>query len=147
MNAPIKMPRVVISRSNREMRLDTHFDPASSDISGAVERQRREMAWSKKIAEVLQRYYPGYVWAVRVQIDSLNYGAAVSLPALMPPARWYSIPLRMVKCANDLDRVVKEAGGHILERYRIPRSGIKIDRFLEAEAPRLIQSRTSAMPE
>lgn len=80
-----------------------------------------DMAASKNIAAVLFKHYPHHLWAVRA--DCRQGVAMITIPCLMGPTLNYI--LKLTDLANDpAMRAVMRAGGEILERYNIPRSGL-----------------------
>jgi hypothetical protein len=131
---------------NGGMNMHSHVDPTSSfDMN--PRNEQAEMHFAKLIGDCLYKAYPGYLWAVVVQIDKKNAGAQIKLPVLMGGATCYSLPLTTILSAGDLERRVKEAGGHILERFRIPRSGMDVAAFLHARDTMQIKTSRDRMPE
>ena len=78
------------------------------------------------VAEKLEQKYPGWLWAVRV-IDG-----GVGVKSMRLSGNWGFI-LHADKIDNDY-KVVVNAGGEILERYRQKRSKFNEDRYMELEA-------------
>lgn len=95
-------------------------------IADATEAQGEvnDYVTSKQIGDTLHTAYPGFAWAVRVQwkqgiVDVYNLhlsGTHGFRIKLLGPNGVYS--------ASDLDRQAKEAGGELLERYRVARRRI-----------------------
>lgn len=71
------------------------------------------------IGERLQYWYPGHPWAV--EVEHRGGVAKIGIPALMGSLAWYVIHLTTIWSDPSL-KCVREAGGHILERYRLPRN-------------------------
>lgn len=94
----------------------------------------REVSLAKAIGDVLFAHYPGYLWAVKVDLHGKTKAAMVQLPILMPARMHYTIPARFLTSENEMMRIVRNAGGEILERYKIPRTGIRFGQsaFLQA---------------
>jgi hypothetical protein len=104
-----------------------------------IARQETEMAFA--IAEELLKHYPGHPWTVKVKKwanpqRTILGGAMVSIPVLMPEGSGYNIPLVLLRDAHSFVRNVKKAGGEILERYQLPRSGVSFDRLLAIKPTR-----------
>lgn len=128
------------------MRVDGHSDGAGIDTN--ARRQRLEMQWAKKVGDTLYEAYPGFMWAVTAHIDAKTAGVAISIPVLMGPATKYAIPLvNLVGGPSEFKKRVLEAGGHILERFNIPRSGINVAAFLHARQHHAIIGQHDRMPE
>lgn len=82
--------------------------------------------------QTLLAAYPGHYWVVRA--DAEQGIAGVKIHQLMGDTLWWNIKLDDYSNHNDFLKVVKRAGGEILERYNIPRSGIDFGAFLTARA-------------
>lgn len=97
---------------------------------------RREIEMAKRMLAFIEALYPGYIWKVVVDLTNKNKGAAVSLPALLPPHTYNAIPARYLCTENDMRRYSLEAAGNLLERYKVPRATMKMAEvpFLEARA-------------
>lgn len=86
------------------------------------EQTMLEMALAKNAAETLLKYYPNYLWAVTVKAG-LIYVKNLNLSG-----RWgFIIDSNKVFSATELDKKLREAGGEILERYRITRQKLTPD--------------------
>jgi len=81
-----------------------------------IQAEMQSMAWSKRIAECLEKYFPGYMWAVHA--DAKNNIATVQSMALSGEYGFY---LHLDKIDNHNKKII-HAGGEILERYRVNRS-------------------------
>lgn len=109
-----------------------------SDTDGLFSREKEknaaaDVAMAKRIGELLNMHYCGHPWFVSV--DSHQGIAYICIPVLMREWR-YVIPLPKLT-----DKMVIEAGGHILERYRMPRSTIDFAAFHKAHDLRIRNSR------
>lgn len=83
-----------------------------------------DMAKSKDIAEALNGHYPGHLWAVRVQ--SKQGVATIHNMALSD--KWgYVIKLDKTYSASHLAQRGVQAGGEILERFRVARGRVDDD--------------------
>ena len=72
---------------------------------------------SKDVAAVLDRHYPGWLWAIRPD----EGGGIIDIFSLRIDAEW-GYTLHTAKLQEDVDRrSVIQAGGEILERYGMPR--------------------------
>lgn len=79
---------------------------------------------SREIAEVLEKHYPGYLWAVRV--DHGNNIATVNALALSGQWGFY---LHLDKLDPGMKAVVR-AGGEILERHKLARARMNEDHVM-----------------
>lgn len=116
-------------------------------IDQTQQMREAEKMFCKKIGDALSRMYPGHLWAVKVHIDTKTAGASISLPILMGPSKVYAMPLTAIVGENDLLARVKQAGGEILERFKIPRAGLDVAAFLHARDTMQIRSSRDRMPE
>lgn len=110
------------------------YDPAASVMEGLEEDpyRRLDMAIAMRIGETLHQHYPNHLWEVRA--DSAQGIATVKIPFLMGPTLCYVLHLDKL----DTDgRQVRDAGGEILERFKIPRSGIDLAAFVAASDKRV----------
>lgn len=100
-----------------------------------------DLALTKRIAETLERHYPSHPWMV--EVSHAQGVAYISLPIVMKRNRKFVLHTDRLKADPGLRAVVR-AGGEILERHNVPRSGFRLDHFLRARAanpinrPRLI---------
>lgn len=110
------------------------------DYQGSAQQLLREQEIAKNIAEVLHQHYPGHLWAVNVDIDngianvsnlrlSGNWGFVLHLGKILPLGY------------KSFHKVIMQAGGEILERYRLARGRYDEDKYSqthEDSAGRLI---------
>lgn len=83
-----------------------------------------EEVMAKNMAEVLNRHYPGYLWAVNVQ------GSVVNVFNFALSGRWgFTLRIPEQFSASDFDRQVMRAGGELLERYRLARGKFDEDKY------------------
>ena len=80
---------------------------------------------ARNVAEKLEEKYPGWLWAVKV-IDGV-----VGVKSMRLSGNWGFV-LHSDKIDNDY-RVVVNAGGEILERYRQKRGKFSEDRYMDLE--------------
>ena len=118
---------------NRQVKLIRDHDE-TLDLSDPkqAEIHRREMSVASNVMNVLQRHYPGHPWMVRVDGKGAYKAALINLLAIMRPQDHYVIPIPVLLggSINDFRRLVINAGGEIMERFAIPRSGFIEDPFL-----------------
>lgn len=147
------MTRFVTSRTDE--RREMFVSEAGNDpVDTRHEDHAKEVALACFVMEILQRYYPGHCWSVRVSGGGVNdkgrvkpRGVEVKIPILMG-TKSYVIPAPMLMADfNQSCRLIRAAGGEILERFNIPRSGFQLDPFMLARAPRLMLSHKTPMPE
>jgi len=110
-------------------------DPAQAAI------HRKEMNVARFVMAALQKHFPGHAWAVRVDAKGINKAVMVKLPAIMRPQDHYVIPLATLLGGSigDFDRLIMRAGGEIMERFKIPRSGFREDPFVLARNAHLLR--------
>lgn len=91
-----------------------------------AEKIPAEVALCKRIFRVLDAHYPGHPWSI--EVDFGQGMAKVSIPPLLGFNWGYLIRL------DELDRAaIIKAGGEILERFRIPRSTVNINAYMDAK--------------
>lgn len=89
-----------------------------------------EVAVAKKAGAVLERYYPGQPFELRV--DAREGVLRMRLNPFMG-LHWHVVHLATL--ANDPGfKAVIRAAGEILERYQMPRAGFSLDHFLAARS-------------
>ncbi len=77
---------------------------------------------AKEVADLLLRYYPGYLWAV--SIDSRATVGMLDIRNLSLSGKWgFRFPLKQYLDGLDTRKKIVMAGGELLERYRMPRKG------------------------
>lgn len=96
----------------------------ASDITPA------DFAMSRDVAERLHAKYPGHLWAVQAQQAQ---GVMYVRNLMMSDRHAYVIHLADHASASDLMRKVDEAGGEMLERFRMARGRIDWDAVDAAE--------------
>lgn len=90
--------------------------------------QAADLTLTGRVADVIQRHYPGHPWMIEV---SHEQGVVmVSIP-LFTGRHKYVIHINTLKTDPALRTVIR-AAGEILERYRIPRNRFNVDDFLTA---------------
>lgn len=107
-----------------------HLSRSENSWEGVEEdiHAQHDLDLSRRIGEVLERHYPGHFFLV--EVDSRGGIAHISIPILTENWR-YNIPLPLLHGDPSMRMVVK-AGGEILERWRIPRSGLDVAAFRAA---------------
>lgn len=88
-----------------------------------------ELALTMAVAEKLEAHYPAHPWMVKV--DMRQGVVQISLPLVMPKTEVFVLHIDRLKTDPNLHAVMR-AGGTILEKYNIPRSGFRLDTFLAA---------------
>lgn len=89
----------------------------------------KDLALTKRMAEVLERHYPGHPWMV--QVSHAQGVAYVKLPILMKRNQAYILHIDRMAMDPTL-RCVMRAGGELLEKYQVPRTPFLLDHFLNA---------------
>jgi len=75
-----------------------------------------ELLLAKNAAEMLNRAYPGHLWAVDVEGSVMNIR-----DMLLSGSMGYTLHIPAIYSASSWDKDVIFAGGEILERYNIAR--------------------------
>lgn len=89
------------------------------------EHQAREYEWAKRISDCLEKHFPGYLWAVNVNL----WGKMATVQALRLSGEW-GFYLKLDEVMHDPTlKCVRDAGGEILERYRVHRGAVDIDQI------------------
>jgi len=105
----------------------------------------QDLSMSKRIAEWKEREFPGHPF--EFEVDSGQGVVLVSLPALMGPINRYTVHITDLYGDPGFRRL-REACGHILERYKISRTGYSRDDFAAAvSAAPVIFRRHEDVPE
>lgn len=99
----------------------------ASPFDGTMKAVPAELTMCKGIGRLLEFHYPGHPWAVEVNVKQ-GY-AKISIPDLLGPNWGYVILLNGMT-----DKAVIEAGGHILERFKMPRNKIDVAAYLSLES-------------
>jgi hypothetical protein len=86
----------------------------------------------KEAMRVLMDEYPGYGWMIRA--DARQGILTVALPHFMGHVLQYVIHIDQVASAEAMDKAITEAGGHILERLKLNRSGVHQAEYADAAA-------------
>lgn len=88
---------------------------------GLAQPTAREILLAKQAFDVLARAYPGHLWGINASekqgiVDIRNFGLS---------GNWgYRLKLVDHYSASDFDKQVRDAGGEILERYRVARARV-----------------------
>ena len=106
-----------------------------------MEIHRREMEVARAVMTVLQQHYPGHPWAVRVDAKGKYKAVMIKLPAIMRAQDHYVLPFPLLLggTIGDFNRRVIAAGGEIMERFNIPRSGFREDPFVLARNAHILR--------
>lgn len=135
-----------MSERNRPMQMQGEADMCGVDAAtyaAAMECVLKEQELAKTMAELLQKFYPGYPWEVRCEAE--RAAIMFRLP-IMPPNVFFIAPFRNVLASpNDMERVAKFGGGELLERFDLSRGGIDFSQF-EAARPRLVPIAPKELP-
>lgn len=93
------------------------MDRTPEIVTDAPQIAANDLIAAKNAADVLNRHYPGHLWAVSCDQGMLD----VRNMALS--GNWgFRVKLPVIYSASEFDRQIMRAGGEILERYRIRRS-------------------------
>lgn len=118
------------------------------DSTGTVDGQdphhARDLALTKRIAQVLERHYPSHPWMV--EVNHAQGVAFISLPIIMRKGQKYVLHTDNLASDPNLRAVVR-AAGEILERHNVPRSSFRLDHFLHARAANPVNRPRLFVPE
>lgn len=107
---------------------NTYERPGLGETDEADPHMAADLLMTGRVADVLQRHYPGHPWMIEV---SHKQGVVmISIPLFMKRKKWV-IHIQTLK-TDPMLRTVMRAGGAILERYNVPRNGFGLDHFLGA---------------
>jgi hypothetical protein len=143
--AGARAPGIVSGRDyGPEQRTFAHSDenPDGLDHEAAA-RIAWECDMARRIVETLQLYYPGHAW--EVTCDKRHGGAQLRIAVLMTGDHCYFMRFSDIDGANSFDRVVRNAGGELLERFNIPRAGFQLASWMEAR-PKAVFHTNQRMP-
>lgn len=99
------------------------LDAADLNLSAA------SLTLAKNVADTLHKHYPGHLWGVNVD----ERGGIVTVHNLSLSGRWgFVLKIRDLVLADDL-RKVMQAGGEILERYRLRRGARRDGDLMELQ--------------
>lgn len=83
---------------------------------------------SRQIGEVLEKHYPGYMWAVHANTE----GGVADIHNLALHGLW-GFRLKLSKVMSDPSlKCVVDAGGELLERYNMKRGKFNEDHWRDA---------------
>lgn len=85
-----------------------------------------ELSLCKNIAEALNKYYPGHLWAVATPKDT----GVVQVRDLSLSGEWgFMIRIPEIYSVSELDKMCMRYGGELLERYKVARSKLNQERL------------------
>lgn len=94
----------------------------------AMHRYAQDVAMAKQLSEVLQRHYPGHLWAVNVETRS----GLITIRDMYLSGQWgYVLKIGAVYSASSLERDAVRAGGEILERFRMSRAQFVAEQYAD----------------
>lgn len=95
-----------------------------------TDRDRMDLQCARLCMTVLETNFPGYIWFVEVDgAQGMIHIRNLDLSG----ERGYSLHLKGHASASELDKLVRDAGGEILERYNQPREKADQDKLELAE--------------
>ena len=95
-----------------------YFDPEDAQA------EAYDLSKSKDIGEALNNQYPGHMWAVRVQSKQ----GVATIHNMQLSDQWgYVIKLDKIYSASHLVQRGLQAGGEILERFKVARGRVNDD--------------------
>ena len=127
---------------SRLMKLKPHRERGEVMTDAAVQAKELELAGA--IMRTVLAIYPGYVWGVLV--DFKGGIATLKLPYLMRASHCYCVHLDKISTWPEMQKVMRKAGGELLERFRLDRAGFNVTDFQEARKL-AVTSHGQKMPE
>lgn len=112
---------------------DVEHDAMLEDIASDPKKVA-DLALTLQISEILEKHYPAHPW--QVAVSHAQGCAFIKFPILMKADQQYVLHLAAINTANALERLVKKAGGELLEMHQMPRAGFSLTPFLEARSRR-----------
>lgn len=95
-------------------------------VSGASVHDLADIEIAKRMADVLDRHYPGHHWAVNVD----SAGGIATVKNFRLSGDWgFLVKLVGTYSASEFDRGVMLAGGELLERYRLHRGSFRENEY------------------
>lgn len=96
------------------------------------EHEAAELALARELAELLDKHFPGYLWAVNVTLR----GGMATVQSLALSGEWGCyVPLARI--LNDPARkYLIQCGGELLERYRVHRGRMDPDQVVNLHTDR-----------
>lgn len=93
------------------------------DIKG----QAQELEIAQRVAEVLDKHYPGHLWAVNVDIEN----GIATIYNLRLSGNWgFVLHLKQLLVnQKQADTLVMRSGGELLERYHLRRGKYDINQY------------------
>jgi len=88
-------------------------------IDESPEQALKEYDIAGNLAEVLIKHYPAHLWGVNVDLR----GGIVQVTNMRLSGRWGFVLLLKDVLADTTNRLIINAGGELLERYRMKRTG------------------------
>lgn len=100
---------------------------SSSELYIAKATDTMDFAVAKQVADVLYKHYQGHMWAVNASSET----GMVQIRNLSLSGDW-GFNLHMSRVQEDPSgKIIRDAGGEILERYRVSRGFIKHEQIDE----------------
>lgn len=98
-------------------------------ITPITDRDRMDLMCARQCLAVLEAKYPGYLWFVEcsgntglIQIRNLSLDGKLG----------YNVHLKGQFSASDMEKVIMQAGGEVLERFNQPRGRAEEASLMEA---------------
>lgn len=83
-------------------------------------QQAKDVMLAKMLGDRLDKLYPGYLWWVDVN----SRQGFINVKNLFLSGKWgFRIDLKGIYSSSELEKDIMRAGGELLERYRMARSG------------------------
>lgn len=118
----VLLKSAVIEDGRRKTRVQYY-----GDLSTSRQPKPADITAAKEIFRVLKANYPGHPWSV--EVDATEGWAKIGIIELLGP-NW----TMFLKFEDWTDQKVRDLGGQLLERFRMPRSTIDIAHYLSAES-------------
>ena len=104
----------------------SYEQPGLGEIDERDPFQAADLTLAGRVADAIQRHYPGHPWMIEV---SHEQGVVMISIPLFTGRHKHVIHIKTLKSDPALRKCIN-AAGEILERYRIPRNRFNVDDFL-----------------
>jgi len=91
-----------------------------------IEHDAQDIGTAKEIADTLHMHYPGHLWAVTV--DS-RQGIIIVKDLSLSGNMGFMLHTKTIYSASQLAHRAMQAGGELLERYRVKRGPVNVEQL------------------
>jgi hypothetical protein len=131
MNERVDVPQIVRAddnerRADRKMVTLRMYKPP---LDGTPDLHKKFDMWvASRVNATLDKHFPGYPWSS--SCDARQGVIYFGIPVLMGPTlRWV---IRLAEWEDLTEKLVKDGGGELLERFNLPRTGFEAASFIHS---------------